>query len=306
MTFKRIAVFAGLGWLGMSARARVVVIVALAAAVVAGGVVGVTLLQTRGESTGTTMRKGAPPLELPASRAVTLYRAGKRQEAEALFARSPTLEGEIGAAFSRWPHGTLDDMKRIVSANPKSALAELHLGLADYWSGRDSDAASAWKVAATVQPDTPYAITALDFLHPDVAPGLPPIVVEQGQVDVRVRALVLEGVELWDGERAVSARRVFAQAIARAPRDLAVRTAAAVATFSPASPLRPFPKLGPLTGTFPKAAIVRFHLGVLLLWTKQVAKGEAQLRLAVSTQPGSAYASAAKRILEALGKDGTG
>lgn len=289
----------------MSARARVVVVVALAAAVVAGGVVGATLLQTRGESTGTTARKGAPPLELPASPAVTLYRAGKRQAAAALFSRSHTLAGQIGAAFSRWPHGTLDDMKRIVSANPRSALAELHLGLAYYWSGRDDDAASAWTVAAKVQPDTPYAVTALDFLHPDVAPGLPVIVVDLSEVQATVSTLLERGIQLWDDEKPVSARRVLARAAARAPRDPGVLTAAAVATYSPAAPLRPFPKLGPLTAAFPKAAVVRFHLGELLLWTKQVKKGEVQLRLAVSDQPGSAYAHAANLILDELGRDGT-
>lgn len=289
----------------MSARARVVVIVALVAAVAAGGVVGVTLLQTRGESTGTTVRKGAPPLELPASRALTLYRAGKHQAAEALFSRSATLEGEIGAAFSRWPHGTLDDMKRIVSANPHSALAELHLGLAYYWSGRDTDAAAAWKVAAKVEPDSPYAVSALDFLHPNVAPGLPPIVADLSQVQANARALLAKGIQLWDAERPVSARGFLAQAAARAPRDPAVLTAAAVSTFSPASPLRPFPKLGPLTGTFPKAAVVRLHLGVLLLWTRQVKKGEAQLRQAVAEQPGSVYASQAKAVLRALAGHGS-
>jgi tetratricopeptide (TPR) repeat protein len=289
----------------MSARTRVVIVVALAAALVAGGVVGATLLQSRGESTGTSARKGAPPLELPASRALTLYRAGKRKEAGTLFARSHTLAGEIGVAFSAWPHGTLDAMKRIVSTNPHSALAELHLGLAYYWSGQDEDAVTSWKAAAKVQPDTAYAVTALDFLHPDVALGLPPIIVDASQVDARARTLLLQGVQLWDDERPVSARRILAQAVARAPHDPVVLTAAAVATFSPATPLRPFPKLGPLTGAFPKAAVVRFHLGELLLWTRQVEKGEAQLRLAVSTQPGSAYAQAAKRILELLAKDGS-
>jgi tetratricopeptide (TPR) repeat protein len=289
----------------MSPRARVVAVVAAAAVAVAGGVVGVTLLQTSGESTGTTVRKGVPPLELPASRALTLYRAGKRRQAGALFSQSHTVEGEIGAAFSSWPHGTLDDMKNIVSANPKSAVAQLHLGLAYYWSGRDDNAATAWKAAAAVQPDTPYAVTALDFLHPDVAPGLPPIVVDLSQVQANARALLEQGIELWDDEQPVSARTALARAAARASSDPAVLTAAAVATFSPASPLRPFPKLGPLTGEFPRAAVVRFHLGELLLWTKQVKKGEAQLRLAISTQPGSDYAKVAKRILDALPKDGS-
>ena len=289
----------------MSARARVVTVVALAAAAVAGAVVGVTLLQTRGEGTGTTARKGAPPLELPASRALTLYRAGKRPEAETLFSRVHTIEGEIGAAFSRWPHGTLDDMKRIVSANPRSAVAELHLGLAYYWSGRDADAASAWALAAKAQPDTPYAVTALDFLHPNVAPGLPPIVVDLSHVQASARAALANGIRLWDVERPVSARSLIAQAAARAPRDPAVLTAAAVSTFSPASPLRPFPKLGPLTAAYPKAAVVRLHLGVLLLWTRQVKKGEAQLRLAIENEPGSVYANQAKAVLRALAGHGS-
>jgi hypothetical protein len=289
----------------MSPRTRVVAIVAVSAAVAAGATVGVTLLQTRGESTGTTARKGFPPLELPMSPALRLYNSGKRRQAEALFSRSHALADEIGAAFARWPDGTLDDMKRLVAANPRSALAELHLGLAYYWSGRDADAAASWRRAAEVEPDTPYAVASLDFLHPNVAPGLPPIVVDTSAIDPRGRGLVLKGLTLWARERPVSAKRFLDEAAARAPRDPIALVAAAVASFSPARPLAPFPKLGPLTATYPKAAVVRFHLGELLLWTRQVKKGTAQLRIAAATEPGSVYAQAANKILGLLGKDGT-
>lgn len=289
----------------MSAKTRVVAIVAVAAAVAAGATVGITLLQTRGESSGTTARKGFPPLYLPDSQALRLYQAGKRSEAGALFSRSHSLGDEIGAAFARWPHGTLDDMKRLVAANPGSALAELHLGLADYWSGRDADAAASWQLAAKAEPDTPYAITALDFLHPGVAPGLPPIVVDAAQVDARARRQLLRGVLLWDRERSLSAKREIDAAAALAPNDPAVLTAAAVARFSPAHPFEPFPRLGPLTARFPQAAVVRLHLGVLLLWTRQVEKGKTQLRLAVSEQPGSVYARQAQALLHALAANGS-
>ena len=281
------------------------VVVAAAAVVAAGATVGGTILQTRGESVGTTVRKGAPPLELPASAALRLYDAGKRTQAEALFARSHTLAGEIGAAFSRWPKGTLDDLKKLVAANPQSSLVELHLGLAYYWSGRDADAASAWQRAAKVEPDTPYAVTALDFLHPNVAPNLPPIVVDTAAVPAAARAKLLAGARFWNAERPVSAKRALDDAVALAPDDPTVQTAAAVSLFSPAHPLQPFPKLGPLSGRFPHAAVVRFHLGVLLLWTRQVKKGEAQLRLAIAAQPKSVYATTAQRILGALGTAGT-
>lgn len=289
----------------MSPRTRVVAIVAVVAVVAAGAVVGVTLLQTRGATTGTSMRRGFPPLDLPASPALELYNAGKHEQAEALFARSHDLADEIGAAFARWPHGTLDDVRTLVAANPRSGLAELHLGLAEYWSGRDADAAAAWQRAAAVEPDSPAAIASLDFLHPGVAPGLPPIVFDVAGVPAAARRSLVTGVNLWSLERPVSARKALAAALAAAPNDPVVRTAAAVATFSPATPLAPFPKLGPLTAAFPKAAVVRFHLGELLLWTRQVKKGEAQLRLAVATEPGSVYAQAADKILGLLRKHGT-
>jgi hypothetical protein len=103
----------------------------------------------------------------------------------------------------------------------------------------------------------------------------------------------------------VSAKRLIDAAVARAPRDPLVLVADAVASFSPAHPFEPFPKLGPLTATFPKASVVRLHLGVLLLWTRQVAKGKAQLRLAVSAEPGSVYARQAKALLDALAGSGS-
>jgi tetratricopeptide (TPR) repeat protein len=289
----------------VSPKTRVAAIVALAAAVAAGATVGVTVLQTRGERTGTAVRKGSPPLELPDSAALRLYNAGKKSEAEALFARSHDLADEIGAAFARWPHGTLDTMKSLVAAHPGSALAQVHLGLAYYWSGRDADAAASWRRAAKAQPDTPYAVTALDFLHPGVAPGLPPIVVDAPAIEAPARTLLLRGILAWDREQTVTAKRLIGEAAARAPGDPAVLTAAAVSLYSPARPLAPFPKLGPLTGAYPRAAVVRLHLGVLLLWTRQVKKGKAELRLAVSEQPGSVYAREANRVLQALGANGS-
>ncbi|HXR12113.1 MAG TPA: hypothetical protein VN770_07455, partial [Gaiellaceae bacterium] len=79
----------------MSPKARVVAVVSLAAVVVVGATVGGTILQTRGESTGTRARKGAPPLELAASgalaQAVKLYDAGNRTAAGAAFDRYHSL-----------------------------------------------------------------------------------------------------------------------------------------------------------------------------------------------------------------------
>jgi tetratricopeptide (TPR) repeat protein len=327
----------------MSARTRVLTIAGLATAVAVAAIVGATLLQSRGSGATTAAngsvtkpRSGAPPLLLdlgvrsdPEARALAqaagLYRKGHRTQAGVIFARYHSLAAQIGAAFAAWPTGGLDTLKRLVASHPGSALAELHLGYAYYWSGRNADALQAWRQAVKVEPDTASAVSASDILHPSFAPGLPYIVTTL-QPPARVTSLpaaqelralqraaarpdanakVLYGVALWNLRRPLSAERAFRAAAALAPNDPMALTVAAVGTFSKANPVLAFSHLGPLTGRFPRSGVVRFHLGVLLLWSSELAKARKQLNLAVSLDPRSAYASEAKLLLRALGHNGT-
>jgi len=327
----------------MSARTRVLTIAGLAAALAVAAIVGATLLQSRsagsGSSTGvvTKPRAGAPPLLLDLgvrddaearalSRAAVLYRNGHRQQAGRIFARYHSLPAQIGAAFATWPDGGLDTLKQLVASHPRSALAELHLGWAYYWSGRNADAVRAWGQAVKVEPDSSAAVSASDLLHPSFpVPGLPYIVttlqpppgvaslpaaqellaLQRDAARPDANAKVLYGVALWNLRRPVSAEREFRAAAALAPNDPMALTAAAVGAFSKARPVLAFSQLGPLTGRFPRAGVVRFHLGVLLLWTRELAKARTELQLAVSLDPRSPYAAQAKRLLEALGHNGT-
>jgi tetratricopeptide (TPR) repeat protein len=326
----------------VGARSRVLTVVALAATAAVAGTVGVTLLQTRGERTTaatgavTAPRKGAPPLTLdfgvradPEARALAqaaaLYGAGHRAEAGRIFARYHSLEAQIGAAFAAWPHGGLDTLKQLVATHAQSALAELHLGWAYYWSGRNADAVTALQRAEKVEPDSPAAVSAADALHSSTPPGLPfivtglkpPAAVTSLPAAQELRALaraaaqpdanakILYGVALWNLRRPVSAERQFLAAAALAPHDPLAQTAAAVGAFSKDRPVQAFGRLGPLTGVFPQAAVVRFHLGVLLLWTRSFGKARTQLRLAVADAPGSVYANQAAKLLAALGSTGT-
>lgn len=324
---------------------KVNVIAGVAAVLVAAVLVGATLYETR--STGPSKvtlpsvskpLKNAPPLSLDVglrddaetralNHAADLYRTGHRPAAGVIFARYDSLPAQIGAAFAGWPHGGLDTMKRLVASHPHSALAELHLGWAFYWSGRTGDAIHAWEQAITVEPDSPSAVNAADPLHPSDAPGLPYIVTTlRPPADVatlpaaqELRALqrsaerpgasadakVLYGIALWNLRRPISAEKQFRAAAALAPNDPMTLTAAAVGSFSKARPVVAFSQLGPLTGRFPKSSVVRFHLGVLLLWTHEFAKARKQLQLAVSLDPGSAYAAEAKRLLAVLAATGT-
>jgi hypothetical protein len=75
-----------------------------------------------------------------------------------------------------------------------------------------------------------------------------------------------------------------------------------VARFDKARPADAFSRLGPLTRRFPQAATVRFHLGLLLLWSGQLAEARRQFRLAQRAEPGSTVAREAGRYLEALAR----
>ena len=61
--------------------------------------------------------------------------------------------------------------------------------------------------------------------------------------------------------------------------------AAAVGLFDKARPAQAFSKLGPLSREFPNAATVRFHLGLLLLWSGQVKEARRQLELVRAPSP---------------------
>jgi tetratricopeptide (TPR) repeat protein len=316
-------------------------VVGLAAVVAVGAVVGATLLQSpAGTATPngavTKPRPGVPPLILdlgvrsdPEARALaraeTLYRQNRRAAAERVFRRYRSLPARIGAAFAAWPEGGLDTLKSLVASNPKSALAELHLGYAYLWSGRNADAVAAMQKAVKLEPDSMSAVYAADILHPSFAPGLPYIVTDlqppagvtslpaARELAALARAAsrrdadakILYGIALWHLDRPVSAERELTAAAALAPDDPMAQTAAAVGAFSKARPVLAFSRLGPLTGRFPRAPVVRFHLGVLLLWTGEIPKARRQLGLAEAYGPDTPYGKAAERLLAAVGHNGT-
>ena len=199
-------------------------------------------------------------------------------------------------------------------------MALLHLGIADYWAGDNADAVAEWEKAASIGADSPYGVTAEDLLHPSWPPAcrpscstssprrrsanLPPAAqlaaLASAAAKPDARAKLLYGSALWNLARPVSAERQFEAAAKLAPHDPLARTAAAVGAFSKANPVKAFRRLGPLTGVFPRSAVVRFHLGLLLLWSGEQRKAVAQLRLAAADAPHSSYAQDARRLLSRL------
>lgn len=316
--------------------ARVAATTAAAAVAASVVVVGVVALQTGPggrAAPAPDVRKGAPPLTLELGvradpqavalrRAGRLYAAGKRVEAGRAFARIDSVEGRIGAAFSSWPNGTVDRLNRLAGLHAQDAAVQLNLGVALFWSGLPG-AEEAWRAAAASEPDTAYAVVAGNLLHPEYAKGLPVFVATAPlpaglenltparQLELlrrgarrTVAGKLLYGVALQRLGMQRSAERVFSEAAREAPHDAEAQVAAAVGRFDKARPAEAFSRLGPLTRRFPDKATVRFHLGLLLLWSGEVKEARTQLVRATTVEPGSPLARAARTYLNTLEKAG--
>jgi tetratricopeptide (TPR) repeat protein len=320
----------------VSARARTALIVGTLAVVAAGAVAGGAVLSAEelpsdpAATVEPQPREGHPPLVLALGlrdddearalrRAAGLYEAGQRDAAARIFRSHESLEAKLGAAFCAWP-ASLDRIEQLGALYPRSALLQLHVGVARFWAGVGG-ASSAWREARDVEPDTPYAVRAGDLLHADrFAPGLPTFTpsfahelegaplaetFDALEADRTLRGRLLYGVALQRLGRPVSARRAFAEAARLAPNDVDALVADAVGRYEKNNPAAAFSRLGPLSRRFPRAATVRFHLGLLLLWQKDVDEAERQLELARRAEPGSRIAREAGRFLDAIRKVGT-
>jgi tetratricopeptide (TPR) repeat protein len=261
----------------VSPRLRVSLLVAAAAIAAAGIAVGVTLA-TRND---VKREQSTPPP----------------------FAADPTapaaVANDVRTALQAWPSGTARRLRILAAQHPASALVRLELGLALAFSGQRGDAVAAWRAAKRAQPDSPSAVRADDLLHPDTPPGKPPFVPSFSRPVTRAERLLAEGIGFQQALRPVSAERAFAAAAALAPHNAEAQVAAAVGLYDKDRPTRAFGRLGPLTRRFPHAQTVRFHLGLLLIYLRQVPQARRELRLAVAEGPQTQLATRARVLLKA-------
>ena len=305
----------------MSPRARIWTIVAAACAVAVASTLGLVAL-TRDQPA--TEAVGPPPLFLDLGvrddaqardlrRASRLYAEGRLDVAREIFARYGWTEAQVGAAFASWP----DTLQRLRGLPQTSSVVRLHQGIVLAATGKERAARAELEAAAALEPDTPYAVRADDFLHPRFAPGLPLFVPSDpfpaalahrspsDQLALLAhlrtkRARLHYGSALQRLGMPLSARRVFDDAVRLAPHDPETLTAAAVARFDKDSPATAFSRLGPLTRRFPRAQTVRFHLGLLLLWIGDAEGAKRQLRQVRGLGPETRLGREAKRFLDRL------
>jgi len=265
----------------VSPRARVWIVVVVAALAAAGTAVGVTVA-TRSDVAESTS-KPPPFAEDPTA--------------------PPALAADVREALKAWPAGTVRRLRILTARNPGSALVRLELGLALALSGQTDDAKQAWKDAERVQPDAPSAVRAQDLRHPGTAPGLPPFVLSFTRARTPAESHLLRGAAFQQALRPISARREFATAARLAPNDPQALTAAAVGMYDKDRPAVAFGRLGPLSRRFPRAQTVRFHLGLLLIYLGDLPRARQELSLARAKGPRSLLGRRAETLLRA-GRNG--
>jgi hypothetical protein len=240
--------------------------VAGAAALAAGGVLGITLA-TRQSPAKLHPLKGKPgiPTILPTKAA-----------------------SQIKAAYRNWPHGSLDTMETLSREYRRDPVVQLYFGIALVWAGYDADAVAPLQAAKSLGRDTPWEVRADNLLHPQYFPN-DPLFTPIGNDPLLRRGAILQAA----GKRH-SAERLYLLAAKREPRNAEAQVAAAVGRFDKSNLSASFSRLGPLTSRFPRSQSVRFYLGLLLAWTgrrdqsvaeftKTVALGK-KTRLGVSAQ----------------------
>ena len=247
--------------------------------------------------------------------------AGARTSFQQILEENPdSIEAQIGDAVTAWPEETEEKLQAIVDAYPDSAVARLNLGLALLAKGEPNAAREQWAEAEKREPDTPAALSAEDLLNPHSPPGRPQFVVEDVPAAIAKLPLEerLETVEKNAEKRGTvddwilygsaleamghreSARRAYANAVAADPESLEAQVAAAVSTFDKDDASPAFSKLGPLASANPNSSLIRFHLGLMLLWLPDLDEARKQLeRAQVSDQEGF-YGKQAGRVLARL------
>jgi tetratricopeptide (TPR) repeat protein len=308
----------------VSARVRVWAIVAAAAVAAAAATLGAVALTRDNPSTGAEDVE-PPPLFLDLGvrtdaeavalrRAASLYADAELDGARAIFERFDSPDARVGAAFAAWP----DTQARLASLRDDRAVVRLHRGVLLATLGDEQQARAELRAARQVEPDTPYAVRAADFLYPRFAPGLPTFVPSEEfparltglsspeqfaaverEAGRDATSLLRYGAALQRLGRPVSALRAFAAAAAAEP-NAETLTAAAVGRFDKERPEAAFSRLGPLASRFPRAQTVRFHLVLLLVWIGDLENARGQFTQARALGPETKLGREARRLLDRL------
>jgi tetratricopeptide (TPR) repeat protein len=208
---------------------------------------------------------------------------------------------QVQAAFGKSAKAAALALEPLAQESPHDAVVAFNNGLALYCAGYPDEAAAAFEQAKKDGANTYYRVQADALLHPQFFQGgYPPF--EYSGHD----PLLIQGQVAQRAYHQVTAERLWARAAKLHPNDVDALVAAAVGRFDMDDLSASFSRLGPLAKRFPTSQTVRFHLGLLLVWTGQRAQAVKELKLAEQLGPGTELGKQAAKILAGIEKGGSG
>ena len=288
----------------------------------------------RGAAPRAEGRDGAPPLSLDLGvrtdpeavdlrKALALYDAGQARRGRSSSSRGTTRSRRASARRSHLAgrHGRPDDPALGAPPEERRRPAQPRRRALLVRRGRREDA---WQSAASLEPDTAYAVAAGNLLHPEFARNLPIFVPTTDGAERRSQARRAGAARAAPASRAAGRSPTSSSTASRCSGSASsARRSASIAAAREGARgrrgagrrgRRPLRQGAPGGGVlparpaharrFPKAATVRFHLGLLLLWSGEVKEARRQLELVRTVEPGSPLVGRRGQYLDRLRKAG--
>jgi predicted Zn-dependent protease len=207
----------------------------------------------------------------------------------------------VRAALAQPPVAAARSLEQLAFLAPNDPVVQFNYATALFCAGFLADADQAYRAAKTAGRDTFYEIQSDLILHPQyfTKAGYPPFQSQSPD------PLLVRGAILQRAGHQHSAERVWAKAARLHPNSDEAQVAAAVGRFDMDNLSASFSRLGPLVRRFPHSQSVRFHLGLLLVWTAQRKQAITEFRLARSLGPTTVLGKEANTFLGGLVTGGT-
>lgn len=254
-----------------------------AVAVAAAGIVAGVVLATRQDPAQPKTQCTTPP------HALIVPGVGK-----------PAVVSAVRAAFTHWPGGTLARLENLVTQYPGNPVVQFNYGIALDCRGYLGDAGQALTAAKRTGRDTQYEIDADQLLHPQFFQEGYPLFAPIGSDSLLIRGSILQR----DGHQH-SAERLYAKAAKLHPNEIEAQVAAAVGRFDEDNLNASFSRLGPLAKRYPKSQVVRYYLGLELVWIGQAKEAIAQFEQARTLGPHTLIGRETTQLLQRIAKAGT-
>jgi predicted Zn-dependent protease len=206
----------------------------------------------------------------------------------------------VRSALAKPASAAARELEPLANEYPGDPVVQYNEAAALFCAGYVNEATVAFRRAKKAGRDTQYEVQADNILHPQFfTDGYPPF--EYLGHD----ALLVQGQIAQRAFHQRTAERLWAGAARLHPDDPAAQVAAAVGRFDMDDLSASFSRLGPLVERFPTSQTVRFHLGLLLVWTGQAKQALVELRDAQRLGPKTPIGREAAKLLAGVAKTGT-